>query len=161
MQSGRYDANALDTVIDNFGLDIYSLPLQGSSDTEEDSVKVFPLCLATSTDSEVKLATVAVYKMKERLKSSLHTDLVGLSSVKLHADTMFRELANVFGYNGKETPFQAKSSSKQIGFVHRRTDPSKVVGRRTPDSSSEDIRPYLMLDCSSQSKTDHLEPESS
>ena len=60
MQSGRYDANALDIVIDNAGLDIDSLPLQGSSDTVEDPVKVFALCLATSIDSEVKLATVAV-----------------------------------------------------------------------------------------------------
>ena len=106
MRSEHYDANALDIIMANAGLDCSSLPRQGSTNTMDNPVKVYSLCLATSTDSEVRLATAAVYEMKECLKEHLHTDLVGLSSVKLHADTMFTDLAGVLGWTGKETPFQ-------------------------------------------------------
>ena len=51
MQSGRYDADALDIVMDNAGLDIDSLPLQGSSDTGEDPVKVYPPALIARSSS--------------------------------------------------------------------------------------------------------------
>ena len=47
---------------------------------EDSSVEVFPLCLATSSDSKVELATEAVYKMKNYLGSYLNTDLVGIIS---------------------------------------------------------------------------------
>ena len=70
MRSERYDADALDIIMANAGLDSSSLPLQGSPNTVEDPVKVYSLCLATSTDSDVKLATAAVYEMKERSRNT-------------------------------------------------------------------------------------------
>ena len=63
--------------------------------------------------------------MKNYLQSSLLTDLVGLSSVKLHADAMFIELPNVFRYDGRESSFQEESSSKQKCFAQQCTDPSQ------------------------------------
>ena len=130
-QSNRYDAEALSSVINNCGLDKHSLPLWGSNHTEEDSrVEVFALCLATSSDSEVKLATKAVYKMKNFLQSSLHTDLVGISSMKLHADPVLVEsppnglrydLSEDFVVPEKENLFQ--STTKQGCYINQCLDP--------------------------------------
>ena len=127
MRSKRYDPKALDLIMANAGLDSRSLPRPGFEHTVDNPVQVHSLCLATSTDSEVKLATSAVYEMKEYLKEHLHTDLVGISSVKLHADTLFTDLTGVFAWTGKEAPFQAGcqySTWEQSVVIHRCTDPT-------------------------------------
>ena len=66
--------------------------------------------------------------MKNFLQLSLHTDLVGISSMKLHADPVLVEPPNVFRYDICEKFFQEsffQSSTKQECYINQCTDPSE------------------------------------
>ena len=90
-QADRYDTKALNSIVDNCEIGRSVLSPQGSSHTKiGHNTEVFSLCLATSSTSEVKSATRAVYRMKDLLRSSMHTDLVGISSRHIVTNTWSR-----------------------------------------------------------------------